>query len=723
MYSTYALLLVLCLPAAAQNPISAPALRADRPTLTSLGLQVTYAGDDNRNANATVQYRASGESAWRTGLPLLRVLPETVTAAAVPRQFAGSIVDLKPGTTYEISVRVQDPDGFDTTLTGTSTTRRVPPANPANPRIINVNSVATLQSALGAAQPGDVITLANGTYSIQWLQIGANGNATNPIVLRGASQSGVVIDGGGCGDCNILEIYSSYFTLESLTVQNGFQAVRFQGSSAQGNVMRRVTIRNVQNGVNGRGTQSDFYFGDNTLTGRMQFPKIYDTDNGASSDNYGIALFGAGHVVAHNNISGFANCISMGAAGNRAIDIYGNDITYSYDDAVELDSSQGNTRVFRNRFTNTYTGVSLQPVSGGPAYVFRNVGYNIAYEPLKFHSRATSPSQDPSGVYVLHNTFVSPVRALNMGSPLPNHNSRILNNIFIGPASQNGGQTVDWVAPLNQVTFDYNGYYPDGAFFFRPPGSTGTAPTFASVFSKYGLEQHGRLLTAGTLVNSLVGPASYSTYQNPKDLSLAAGSPALDAATPLANFNDSYSGAAPDLGALESGCVVPVYGVRPAGTDETNQAVACAIAQPAGTPPNPVSVSPSGRAGSLTTYTVVLTDPNGWQDITKIALLFGASPVIGSSCVVEVDLPSRAMYLWNDAGSARTALSSAPTIQNSRCTFTASGTSVTASQTPNQIVWKVNVRFLNNFGAQKSIYVKADDATASSGWKLMGAVR
>jgi MYXO-CTERM domain-containing protein len=50
---------------------------------------------------------------------------------------------------------------------------------------------------------------------------------------------------------------------------------------------------------------------------------------------------------------------------------------------------------------------------------------------------------------------------------------------------------------------------------------------------------------------------------------------ALDRGVVLANLNDGYRGAAPDLGALERGCPIPIYGVRPAGMDETNEPIGC----------------------------------------------------------------------------------------------------------------------------------------------------
>jgi hypothetical protein len=46
------------------------------------------------------------------------------------------------------------------------------------------------------------------------------------------------------------------------------------------------------------------------------------------------------------------------------------------------------------------------------------------------------------------------------------------------------------------------------------------------------------------------------------DFSLRAGSAAVDRGVHIPNVTDGYTGSAPDLGALERGLPVPVYGPR-----------------------------------------------------------------------------------------------------------------------------------------------------------------
>jgi hypothetical protein len=99
-------LLLSCLFAAtaaaapAVNKVAAGELVTDPPTLINLGFEWLIEGDDNRNAQVTVSYRKKGETAWKTGMPLLRLSGERVYQSEgvfnlkTPNMFAGSILDL-----------------------------------------------------------------------------------------------------------------------------------------------------------------------------------------------------------------------------------------------------------------------------------------------------------------------------------------------------------------------------------------------------------------------------------------------------------------------------------------------------------------------------------------------------------------------------------------------------------------------------------------------------
>src|SRR5277367_2296167 len=112
----------------------------DRPTLTAIGVRLPLTGDDNFNAQVTLRYRPTGTSNWLQGQPLFRVHPESQPGWTLQPEFAGSILDLRPATSYDIQLHAVDPDGpVDQTFTLSATTRAVP-GDPPNPRIVNVSS-------------------------------------------------------------------------------------------------------------------------------------------------------------------------------------------------------------------------------------------------------------------------------------------------------------------------------------------------------------------------------------------------------------------------------------------------------------------------------------------------------------------------------------------------------------------------------------------------------
>jgi hypothetical protein len=89
--------------------------------------------------------------------------------------------------------------------------------------------------------------------------------------------------------------------------------------------------------------------------------------------------------------------------------------------------------------------------------------------------------------------------------------------------------------------------------------------TLAEFVRATGQEQHGRELDYDVFVN--VRPPDpnrpHAIYESRDyDFHLRPGSRAVDAGCKLPNINEGFAGSAPDLGALELGRPMPVYGPR-----------------------------------------------------------------------------------------------------------------------------------------------------------------
>jgi hypothetical protein len=283
-------------------------------------------------------------------------------------------------------------------------------------------------------------------------------------------------------------------------------------------------------------------------------------------------------VIAHNAVAFFHDGISVCTHGVPepqqelkavAIDIYNNDIHVTGDDFIEADGGVHNIRVMRNRGVNAaHTGLSAQPIFGGPAYYIRNIVYNTPVA-LKFIN--------PAGVVVYHNTIIAENRTANRLS-----NAHFRNNLFLGTDAPAGISSLG--GPTAYSSYDYDGYRPNrGAeaqysWFGPKPGvrvdyespanQAQRFKTLAELSAATGQESHGIEIDYD-IFESLRAPVPPDSSKPGKpyeaaDLNfrLKPGGKAVDAGVRLPNVNDGFVGKAPDLGAYEVGQQAPVYGPR-----------------------------------------------------------------------------------------------------------------------------------------------------------------
>jgi hypothetical protein len=117
IYPSLFWLLMAAMGAGAEDSTLAGGFALEHTTLLNLGFEWQIRGDVNRNATVGVEFRTVGESGWRQALPLVRIGGEDVYWRrenfdyTVPDGFAGSILNLRPGTEYECRFHLTDPDG------------------------------------------------------------------------------------------------------------------------------------------------------------------------------------------------------------------------------------------------------------------------------------------------------------------------------------------------------------------------------------------------------------------------------------------------------------------------------------------------------------------------------------------------------------------------------------------------------------------------------------
>jgi len=206
-----------------------------------------------------------------------------------------------------------------------------------------------------------------------------SGTAENPIIIRGESRQGTVIDGND--NKKIFEIYDSeHIHLQDLTLRNAdnlkdARAIAIKGSS-KNIVVQRIIAREVLAGVKAKGNLKYITICDNDLRGNAPFGK----SDSSYWDYEGIVLIGQGSVICYNTLAGFGDSLGFGKPDDYepalANDIYGNEVLWGADDCVEFDYGERNLRVFRNRCTNSGNNLSYQPLYGGPGYAFQNIFFN-----------------------------------------------------------------------------------------------------------------------------------------------------------------------------------------------------------------------------------------------------------------------------------------------------------------------------------------------------------
>ncbi len=521
----------------------------ETPTLRCLGMRWLVGGDGEADARVAVAYRESGREKWKQALDLFRVETAAIREPSRPPQgqtlFAGSIFGLNEDTEYEVKLSLKDPDGgSDERILRMKTWTE--PKLPAGAPTIDVYP-GRLAEALSQAQPGQILRLHKGTYQGTFRP--KSGEPGRPIGIVGAGDGEVILDGRGAS--NVIDAPGLHDVLfENLTVQNARWGIAVNGGANL--VIRRCVIRNVDYAlVATRNTeaQQHILIADNVMVGRSTWPRSQGIE-----DRRGVQISGQGNVVCYNRIRGFADAIdTFSTYPCSAIDFYGNEISECTDDGIEMDFSEHNTRCFDNRLTNVFQGISVQPVHGGPVYVFRNAIYNVGMETFKMHNH-------PSGAIFYHNTSVKAGMPLILATSADVSNCVYRNNLFLGTTANYAYETN---ARMQACDFDFDGFGGQWNLFLKWNGIRyGTMEQAAERAPVY---RHALRINPDTAFPSGIKPPAAMQTQfdvRANDLRLAAGSKAVDGGVVLANINDGFQGNAPDLGAYELGRPLPHYGPR-----------------------------------------------------------------------------------------------------------------------------------------------------------------
>ena len=649
------------------NQVTPGELVVEHPTLINLGFEWHIDGDANRNASVDVAFRKQGATPWQKAMPLMRLQGEQTWSRntwnlVAPNAFMGSILDLEPGTAYEVRMVMSDPEGVagpaaNATKTVTVKTRPEPKAaeggktyhvyptkwkgakiEPAFEGLMCAYNYYcgagdTAPGGRPRVKPGDIVLVHAGTYAYHWefyanqttvnatttfegtYYLTADGTADKPIVIKAAGDGEVIIDGRN--NFNLINTKAAdYNYFEGITFRNTKIAIwagtQFIAGS-KGLTIKNCRFEDVGMGVfTNNSNSSDFYIADSVFLGRNDskhligwngpfwepFRDVEGQEYPPVMESYtGIRLYGPGHVITHNYVADFHDGIDTDYYGMpdgshpidgptyptrdmwdrrpSSIDIIENYITNAHDNSIEMDGSMHNIRVMRNMLINSASHpMSTQPSGGGPIYFIRNIVFNAP-------GGSTRITNGSPGVLFYNNTIVTDTSA-GAGANLHWRNNLILSSNALPTLFSVNSNT-------SYSSSDYNGFAPGAKpaaeeFLFAwntPPAGvmkvgaedakleTHRYATFAEYQKGSGQDQHSVLLDYDIFVKvpKLDGKDLATVQRLYKaadlDVRLKQGSAAIDRGVELPNITDGFSGKAPDLGALELGKPLPVYGPRP----------------------------------------------------------------------------------------------------------------------------------------------------------------
>jgi hypothetical protein len=440
-----------------------------------------------------------------------------------------------------------------------------------------------------------------------------SGTPEKPIAIKAAGDGEVIFDGNGC--FNLFDVMAAdYLYFEGLTIINtdmAFCAGLSWLRGCSGLTVKNCRLENVGYGImTGYAGSKDFYIADNVIIGRndptrlvgwlegvgvpwQNFPGYPAKINGPEGSYMGISVHGNGHVVCHNYVTGFLD--GIGALLNTmdssfepgSLDIYNNLISNISDNALQLNDYSHNVRVLRNVLINgAHIPLNVYPtvpLGGGPLYFIRNIVYHAPERgTTKFYG-------NPAGLILYHNTFCAEVTIGQPSVMTGASNLHFRNNLILGenpliqsnllPADFRGIFYMDTYT--NYTTSDFNGFRPnegfDMQFVWKAPASgvvrdyvnpreVRAFSTLEDLCNATGQECNGILVDYDIFENvpkpDMNDPTRVYMFDE-LDFRLKQNAIAVDKGCSLPNVNDNFTGSAPDLGALERGQPMPIYGPRP----------------------------------------------------------------------------------------------------------------------------------------------------------------
>ncbi len=491
----------------------------------------------------TVQYRESGAATWKDAVAM-DYDPFNRDGTSVVGQYRSSIVMLTPGTEYEAKVTVDGTTEHFGSFTTWSETFPVGTTTKA--------TGATVVTTSGTAEgyhliDGTGVTVTGGDNCVRV--------EADFVIVRGFTCVNQTGKQGG-----VIMVMEGY---DDIVIENNeISGWGDGGSPNQDKKGNAIYVRQINNDHDGLTPNNRII---------VQYNNVHDPDypTGITQDTYNSSAgprcvswrqaSGVNHVIRYNTCLGVSTNQfgdALGGGKNKSIygfpgddsDIYGNYMRYCADDCVEAEGGNINVRVWNNYADYFGVAYGLATVWKGPVYVFRNVSgaaVGIAKTGgagfIKVGGGKTCEdcNQNWQGkLHIYHNTGAN----ITAGAY----------NADLKQGNHFGGKARAQIHYNNHYHTSRSNAVTDDACYSRPDQN--------SVFD-YDVARHGYdfLCLTGQEQNGLeVSTFSwYDTFTHPYTpgndafFTWPTGEEGHDNGKIIPNFNDDFTGLAPDRGIME----------------------------------------------------------------------------------------------------------------------------------------------------------------------------